>query len=305
LKETDFYFQGKKTMGIEALARMDFSQILSENYKNLTKSEKQIADYLRNHQDEAAFLSAGELADRLELSEATLVRFARSLGFDSYPAMRELLQENFRNRVTHSARLRSRLDDLREAGDIFERLVVSEIDYMSQSLESVNREALHQAVSLMEQRKRIYIFGLGPSISLVELMRIRLERFGHQVVTLTTTGREFLEPLLSMTENDLLFVICFFNVTPALELVLDYARDTNCPVIMLTDTLSSMISGRATVVLSAKRGPVSGFHSLVVPMTIINSLLLAMGGEESGVMENLDKLDQLRARYKKYSNSST
>src|SRR5512133_375734 len=158
-------------MDTETRAHVDFGQILTENYKNLTKSEKQIADYLRKNQEESAFLSAGELANRLDLSEATLVRFARSLVFDSYPAMREVLQENFRRRVTHSARLRSRLDDFREAGDIFERLVVSEMDYMTQSLESVNREALHQAVKLMEERRRIYIFGLGPSVSLVELMR--------------------------------------------------------------------------------------------------------------------------------------
>jgi DNA-binding MurR/RpiR family transcriptional regulator len=79
----------------------------------------------------------------------------------------------------------------------------------------------------------------------------------------------------------------------------------HCPVIMLTDTLGSIIGDKANVVLSAKRGPVSGFHSLVVPMTIINSLLLAMASEEGGVMENLDKLDQLRERLKKYSSSST
>jgi DNA-binding MurR/RpiR family transcriptional regulator len=157
----------------------------------------------------------------------------------------------------------------------------------------------------MENCKRIFIFGVGPSISLVELMKIRLERFGRQVSPLTTAGQEFLEPLLSMTENDLLFVICFFDVSPALQLVLDYAREVRCPIIMLTDTLGSIIGDKADVVLSAKRGPVSGFHSLVVPMTIINSLLLAMGGEEGGLMENLDKLDQLRDRLKKYSNSAT
>jgi DNA-binding MurR/RpiR family transcriptional regulator len=285
----------------QPVASLDFAQIISEHYKHLTKSEKQIADYLRKNQEEAAFLSAGEVAARLELSEATLVRFARSLGFDSYPAMREVLQENFRHRVTHSTRLRSRLDELRETGDIFERLVASEIDYMTQSLESVNRDALHQAVELIKNRKRIFIFGVGPSVSLVELMKIRLERFGRQVIPLTTAGREFLEPLLSMTENNLLFVICFFDVTPALQLVLDYARDVNCPVIMLTDTLGSIIGDKADVVLSAKRGPVSGFHSLVVPMTIINSILLAMASEEGGVMENLDKLDQLRERLKKYN----
>ena len=157
---------------------IDFGQIISEHYKHLTKSEKQIADYLRKNQEESAFLSAGELAERLDLSEATLVRFARSLGFDSYPAMREVLQENFRRRVTHSTRLRSRLDDLRETGDIFERLVTSEIDYMTQSLEIRDRDALHQAVELIKNRKRIFVFGLGPSVSLVELMEIRLDRFG-------------------------------------------------------------------------------------------------------------------------------
>ncbi len=282
----------------------DFTQVITEHYKDLTKSEKQIADYLRKNQEESAFLSAGDLAAKLDLSEATLVRFARSLGFDSYPAMREVLQENFRRRVTHSTRLRSRLDDLREAGDIFERLVVSEMDYMAHSLETVNRQAVHQAIDLMKSRKRIFIFGVGPSVSLVDLMKIRLERFGWQIVPLTTAGREFLEPLLTMTENDLLFVICFFDVSPALELVLDYARDVHCPAIMLTDTLGSIIGDRAQVVLSARRGPISGFHSLVVPMTIINALLLAMAGEESGVLESLDRLDQLRERLKKYNGAA-
>src|SRR5512141_2035745 len=148
-------------MSIETQTSLDFGQIISEKYKELTKSEKQIADYLRKNQEESAFLSAGELAQHLDLSEATLVRFARSLGFDSYPAMREVLQENFRRRVTHSARLRSRLDDLREAGDIYERLVVAEMDYMTQSLESVDRQALHQAIELLRTRKRVFIFGLG------------------------------------------------------------------------------------------------------------------------------------------------
>jgi DNA-binding MurR/RpiR family transcriptional regulator len=292
------------TMNGEIQTLVDFEQIITDYYQQLTKSEKQIANYLRKNQEESAFLSAAELADRLNLSEATIVRFARTVGFDSYPAMREVLQENFRRRVTHSTRLQSRLEELLDGGDIFERMVASEIDYLSQALETVDRRAFKGAVDLMKTHKRIFVFGVGPSVSLVELMDIRLRRVGWDVISLTTTGREILEPLLMMNEQDLLFTICFFDVTAALELVLDYANEVNSKVIMLTDTLGSIIGDKADVVLAARRGPVSGFHSLVVPMTIINTLLLVLAQEDQEhTMASLDKLDELRERYKNKNKS--
>jgi DNA-binding MurR/RpiR family transcriptional regulator len=81
---------------------------------------------------------------------------------------------------------------------------------------------------------------------------------------------------------------------------LDRANETGCPVIFLTDTLGSIVGDRADVILSARRGPTAEFHSMVVPMTIINSMLLAVAQEERGVvMQNLDQLDHLRERFNK------
>lgn len=281
-----------------------FSQLVSDRYSQLTKSEKRIANYLNQNQDEAAFLSAGEIAERLQLSEATMVRFARTLGFDSFPAMRSALQENFRQRLTHSARLRSRLDELREGGDLFEKVTVSEIDYLTQALQTVDRVALHRAATLLRERDRIFVFGTGPSVSLVHLMNLRLVRFGKQVIPLTIAGRETLEPLLLMTSRDLLFAIGFFDVNPTLQIVLDHAEDKKCPVILLTDTLGSVIGGKAKVVLTAKRGSVSSFHSPIVPMNIINTLLLDVANQsQEEVIPNLDKLDQLRERLKRSGGS--
>lgn len=283
---------------------VSFSQIVAENYPRLTKSEKRIADFMRKRQDEAAFLSAGDIAGRLGLSEATMVRFARKLNFDSYPDLRASLQENFRHRMTHSARLRSRLDNLRQGGDIFERLIASEIDYLTEALQTLSRDSLNAAVELLRAHQRIYVFGLGPSISLVDLLDIRLTRAARYVIPLKTSGREVLEPLLLMNSSDLLIAIGFFNLTPNLQMVLDYANQHQTPVILVTDTLGELLGEKATVVLSARRGPVSGFHSLTVPMTIINALLLALSSaEQEKVMAHLDVLDQLRERLKKAEES--
>jgi DNA-binding MurR/RpiR family transcriptional regulator len=84
-----------------------------------------------------------------------------------------------------------------------------------------------------------------------------------------------------------------------MQLVLDYAHEVKCPAILLTDTLGSVIGEKVDIVLTARRGPVSAFHSLVVPMTIINTLLLEIATKnQDAVTANLDKLDQLRERLK-------
>jgi DNA-binding MurR/RpiR family transcriptional regulator len=276
---------------------VDVSQVIGENFNQLTKSEKRIANYLNKYQDEAAFLPAGEIASRLHLSEATMVRFARSLGFESYPALRTLLQDNFRHRVTHSTRLRSRLNELRESGGIFDRLVTSEIDYLTEALQSLDRQALDAAVELLRTHFRVFVFGLGPSVSLVDLLEIRLTRSARHVIPLKTSGREMLEPLLLMNHEDLLIAFGFYNLTPNLQIVLEHATKNNTPVILITDTLGPLVMKQVNVLLSARRGPVSAYHSLTVPMTIINTLLLMLSQvDESHVMPNLDLLDEYRQR---------
>jgi DNA-binding MurR/RpiR family transcriptional regulator len=286
--------------------QVDFNKLVAEYYDQLTKSEKRIADYMRQNQDEVAFMSAAEIAGQLDLSETTLVRFARTLGFDSYPAMRLMLQAKFRNLVTHSARLRSRLDDLRETGDIFERLVASEIDFLTESLHTLDRKAFKTAVELLRTHQRVFVFGLGPSISLVNLLEIRLTRSARHVIPLRTFGRELLEPLLLMNKDDLLIAIAFRSINQYLQLVLEQANQHKTPVILVTDTLGDLVGKKATVTLAARRGPISAFHSLTVPMTIINALLLALSSiDQEKIMNNLDKLDQLRDRVKRMNGSTS
>jgi DNA-binding MurR/RpiR family transcriptional regulator len=282
----------------ESTPDIEFAEVLRERYGTLTKSGKRIAQYILRNQDDVAFLSASGLAGRLSLSEATTVRFAQALGFRGYPEMRAALQRAFSLRASHSARLRGRLDDLRQAGDILERVIASEIDYLTQALHSVDRAAMQHAVDLLRERKRVFLFGLGPSAALVTLLEVRLLRFQRDVIPLTTTGREVLDRLLLMTKDDLLLATAFFDVNPTLTFVLDHAWKCGCPCILLTDTLASLLGDRADAMLVARRGPLSSFHSLTVPMTIANTLLLALAQtDEEAFTVYLDRLDDTRRAY--------
>jgi DNA-binding MurR/RpiR family transcriptional regulator len=213
--------------------------------------------------------------------------------------MRVALQENFRRRITNSVRLHSRLEDLQSDGDLFTRFVTSEVDYLMEAQRTLDRKALSAAVELLRTHERIFVFGVGPAVSLVNLLEIRLTRLGHYVIPVITAGREMLEPLLLMKRHDLLIAFGFFSLSPYLQLIMEHAARRRAHVILITDTLGPLVGDMADVILAAPRGPISSFHSLTVPMTIANALMLELSAvDEEKVLNNLDELDQLRQSLK-------
>jgi DNA-binding MurR/RpiR family transcriptional regulator len=69
---------------------MSYQTRIRESREGMTRSFSRLADFLLDSYVDAAFLSASDLAKRLSLDPATVVRFAQSLGYSGYP---ELLQE--------------------------------------------------------------------------------------------------------------------------------------------------------------------------------------------------------------------
>ena len=287
--------EGKSSM--EEMA--DFQRRLEECLPSLTKSEQRIASYLQASSDEAAFLTAAELARRLEVSEATVVRFARSIGFDGFPELRRCLQELFRLKVTPASRLRRKLADLQGGqGHILAKVVAMEVEYLTEALHSVDPADFDRAAEILLSGQRIFVSGTGPSRILADLAQLRLRRFGIPTVAITESGRDVLEKLLLLQPGDAVLAAGFHRITGELEAVVDQAHARGCRTVLLTDILAPAFKGRADVILAARRGPVSTFHSLTVPMTIVNALVLAVAmarPEES--VGALNRLQELRAAY--------
>lgn len=274
-----------------------FNQQISKRFDQLTKSEQKIASYLMRDYEEAAFFSAAELAERLEMSEATVVRFAVSLGLSGYPELRQQLQELFKHKVSHAARLRKKLAELSPEAHILEQVMAMEIEYLTDALRTVSWEAFDEAVRLISEARRLFVYGLSGSATLAELLEHRLRRFGVEVVPLTQSGREVCEKLLLLTDEDVFFALLFFNISDVMVSTLEYAKHCGCPVILLTDTLGPHLGDKVDVLLEARRGPVMAFHSLIVPMAIIQALILAVASaDEEKSLATLDRLDDIRER---------
>jgi len=143
---------------------------------------------------------------------------------------------------------------------------------------------------------RIFVFASGPSGILAHLAKWRFRRLGIPTVAMTESGRHLLEKLQLLRPDDVMLVAAFQHLSPELQAVLDHARATGCHSILLTDTLGPAFRSKADVTLAARRGPVSTFHSLTVPMSILNALILAVAmARPDESLAALKLLQQLRA----------
>ena len=277
----------------------DFRQRLENHFSRLTKSEQKIASFLLSSYDQAAFLTAADLAQELEVSEATIVRFARTIGYESFPQLRRALQHIFRVKTTPATRLQRKLADLKTGeGHILTKVVEMELQYLAEVSHSVSPADFDRAVKIILKGKRVFVFGSGPSRILADLVNIRFTRFGIPVVCMTESGRDLIDKLLLLKREDVVMVLGFHRLTGELVTVQDRARKVGCKTVLLTDTLNAHFREHADVVLAARRGPVSTFHSLTVPMAILNAIILAVATERpESSLGSLKRLEELRAEY--------
>jgi DNA-binding MurR/RpiR family transcriptional regulator len=275
----------------------DFRRRLEDHLPSLTKSQQRIASYLLASYDEAAFLPAADLAKSLNLSEATLVRFARAIGYDGYPDLRRCLQGLFRAKATPASRLQRKLGELAGSqGHVLTKVLDMEVQYLTEALHSINPVDFNRTVDILLSGQRIFVFGSGPSAILADLAELRFRRLGILTIAMTESGRHLLEKLQLLQSGDVVLATGFNYVRPELLIVLDHARATNCRSILLTDTLGPALRGQVDVILAARRGPVSTFHSLTVPMSILNALILAVAmARPDDSLAALNRLQQLRA----------
>lgn len=277
----------------------DFRQRLEDHFPRLTRSQRRIADYLLANYDESAFLSAADLVERLHVSEATLSRFARAVGFSGFPELRRYLQELFRQRATPASRLQRKLHELSDGeGSTLTKVLAMEIQYLQEAAHSIDGADFDRAVQILLDGQRVFIFASGPSAVLADLAELRFRRLGILALAMTESGRHLLEKLQLVQAGDAVLAAGFQYVRQELVVVLEHARAMGCGSVLLTDTLGPALRHKADVVLAARRGPVSTFHSLTVPMSILNALILSVAMARPGEsLAALNRLERMREAY--------
>ncbi|MBE6613202.1 MAG: MurR/RpiR family transcriptional regulator [Ruminococcaceae bacterium] len=283
---------------------VDLLSLIEEKRPKMSKGQKQIAAYILEHYDKAAYMTAAKLGALVGVSESTVVRFALEMGFDGYPELQHSLQELIRTKLTTLQRIEITNDRIGDA-DLLEKVLMSDIEKIRRSLEDIDRESFNDAVDALIGARMIYIVGMRSSSSLASFLYFYLNLiFPHVRLVRTTSGSEVFEQILRISSEDVIVGISFPRYSKRIINALEYAKRQSAHVVALTDSESSPIAAYADNLLIAKSEMASFVDSLVAPLSILNALIVAIGKKKQPEVEKtFATLENIWEEYEVYDKS--
>lgn len=285
-------------MALNLLAKID------NQYNRFSKGHRLIADYIVNHCETAAFMTASKLGASVGVSESTVVRFATELGYDGYPKLQHAMQEVIREKLTSVQRINvtsSRIGD----GDILETVLNEEIDRIRSTVEETSREDFYKAVEAISKAKTIYIFAVRSSAALASFLGYYYSlMFGNVKVISTYSETEISESLMRVSSDDVIIGISFPRYSKAAVFAVDTAKARGAKAIALTDSLISPLVESADYLLLARSGMAAVVDSLVAPLGMINALIVAtVLSRRQEVEKTFGSLEEIWSQYNVYKKS--
>lgn len=244
--------------------RQELLARINQTGRKLSKGQKRIAEYIVNHYDKAAFMTASRLGEKVQVSESTVVRFAIALGYDGYPALQKALQEMIRNRLTTVQRVEM-------TGDMSESAVLgmvfkADMQNIRQTTEDIDEAAFSGVVDALCAGRRVYVVGVRSSAPLAQFLGYYMSFIRDDV----------LEQVVRVGPDDVLMGISFPRYSRRTIEAMHYAKERGATVVSLTDTPLSPLGEASDLCLTARSDMASFVDSLVAPLSMINALIVAM-----------------------------
>ncbi len=282
----------------------DLISVIQNNYYKFSKGQKQIAQFIIDHYDKAAFMTAAKIGETVDVSESTVVRFASSIGYSGFPELQKALQVLIKNKLTTVQRIGLDDDIINDADKLHKKIIKNEMNNMRSLYESIDTKALDEATEIILNASKVYILGLRTSSTLSNYLGFYLDVILDNVKVLNNSGVNSLyEEIIKVKETDVLIVISYPRYSKITIDATKFIKGRNAKIVAVTDTEASPVHSLADVSLLAKSNIVSFIDSLVVPLCMINNLITNISlREKDDIVEYYNRLEQLWDNHSIYQN---
>jgi len=264
-------------------------------YDELTASERRLAAVVMEAQTNLSSFTAGELAAKADVSNATAARFFRRLGYASYNDAR-LTAREVEDWGSPLYELTG-TGGLRLAPGGFGLHIAQDLQNLTRTAEMLAEADIERAARLLAKADRLFVLGFRNSMALASYARGLLTNIKPDVHLLPLAGASMGEELAGIGPRDAFLVLGFRRRPTLLREIMTVVKEAGAASILIADMTAAKTAQLANVTLRCHNRGHAMFDSYVAPMSVINYLCTVVSQALGDVaVERLGEIERLHER---------
>ena len=262
---------------------------------SMPPAEQRMASYFRAQKESVLLSSAAEIAQRAGTSDATVVRTAKSLGFEGLSELRQALLSDLTSRGPEG-RLSRTLDDVdKEPGGALSHVLRVHRETLEVMASSEFAASFENALRLLSRAKSRFVFGIGPSGSVAEYASLQLNRLGLRSTAMTSSGVALADTLMNVQEGDVVVLIAYAPMYREVEAILEHSKRAGAEVVHIGNSLGAAIHKKVAEILPVPRGRADHLSLHAGTMLLIEAMIVGLAAmDRERAIAALAKLGSLR-----------
>ena len=235
----------------------------------LTKTSQRIGAFILDHETDACFMTSTELAQELEVSEASVIRFARALGYSGYMEFQKHLRKSHTEKLRRISSAvavpyeRLQASMAAEGGDYIQEFLLNTQTNISSVVRNNPKASFDGAIDLLIAARRRYIVASRANTGVAAYCNLLLRHQLSDVIPTWESSVNVIDHLCDIGPEDCVILFSFPRYSEMDHQAVRMAEDAGAKILVITDRPSAPMAQFATALLTVDVDTNTFFNSYV------------------------------------------
>lgn len=283
--------QAVTTEGILGDLRTQFSQ--------LSPQIRRAAQYVLDHPNDIGVSSMRQIAEAAEVKPNTLVRLARSIGFDGYEEFRQPFQQKLRDNSENfpdQARWLQSLAKGESHGELYSQMAASALGNIEQLFKHISVEEVKTVADRIDVSRQTFVYGVGICSAIAQNFWYVGRMAMDNLILIPRHSNLPIDDVARINSRDVLLTMSFSPYRTEVVEITRIAKQRGACVVVVTDSHVSPIALVADHVFVTPTETPQMFTSMTAVTALLETILAFMVADaDQQVVANIDEFHRLRA----------
>ncbi len=273
------------------------SKYIQARFDECSRSQKDVAQYIVDHLDEAAFQTAEELARRANTSSSTVVRFSQALGFEGFPELQAAAREEYR-RVNSKGEKQGGSNGSAPLFSLdqneFESVLTADHVNVEDTARKVSRSSVESLIEAIVGAEKVLVAGTDQMAFFASYLRHLLMLLDLRVDVVASPSQEALSRLGRIDSGTLVIGLSAGRPHPLVVRAMKLARHRKAQTAAITDATLSEVAKLAQIKLYYSSNSPAYVRSHTALLSVIQALAYGVYAQDSAQYDDRIKAFRLK-----------